>query len=280
MIGFGKNITFFHIVNYFARNADKVLIGRFAGAATLGLYGRAYGLLMLPIAQVRGPLTSVATPALSRLQDEPARYRNYYKKLVLMMAFLSMPITVLLGVCAREAIGVVLGDRWIEAASIFQVLALTAFIQPVFTTSGLVPLAMGQSRRVLIKGIFQSVVIVAAFAIGILWGATGVAAAYAVATYALLLPLLWYCFRETPVAIGDFFKAIAWPAIATAVMGVAAYIGRSLLLEQPDILILLACTLISLVVYLLTWLILPNGSSTIKEILSYAKIVFRRRGEE
>ena len=49
MLSFGGNITAFNIINYFARNIDNILIGKVWGSASLGLYSKAYGLLMLPL---------------------------------------------------------------------------------------------------------------------------------------------------------------------------------------------------------------------------------------
>ena len=82
MLAFGGNLTGFNVINYFARNADNLLIGKFWGSGPLGLYSKAYGLLMLPLRQINAPLSAVAIPALSRLKDEPERYRNYYIKAV------------------------------------------------------------------------------------------------------------------------------------------------------------------------------------------------------
>jgi len=276
MLGFGKNITAFHIVNYFARNADKVLVGRFCGAVTLGLYGRAYGLLMLPISQIRGPLTSVATPALSRLQNDAVRYRKYYMKLVLLLSFISMPITVFLAVCAQEVIVIVLGDKWANAAPIFRVLALTAFIQPISTTTGTVMLSMGQSKRFLTLGVLNSVVIVVSFGVGIRWGAIGVAVGYAIATYVLLIPSLWYSYRKTSVVTRDFFSAISRPVIGSAIMGIVVLAGRSLFLEQPEIVTVAACFAFGLAAYLLTWAAMPNGVHVLREIREYVQMTVRR----
>ena len=103
MLAFGRNITGFNLINYFARNSDKILVGRFCGSGILGLYSKAYNLLMLPISQICGPLTSVAVPALSRIQDDPKRYTSYYTKLILLISFISMPLMVFLAICSNLA---------------------------------------------------------------------------------------------------------------------------------------------------------------------------------
>ena len=50
--GFTGNLLGFNFVNCWARNADNMLIGRFLGAAALGYYSRAYGLMLMPITQI------------------------------------------------------------------------------------------------------------------------------------------------------------------------------------------------------------------------------------
>ena len=45
---FSGNLAAFHVVNFFARNADNILIGRYLGAASLGYYRLAYNLMLYP----------------------------------------------------------------------------------------------------------------------------------------------------------------------------------------------------------------------------------------
>ena len=109
MLKFGANITAFDFVNYFHRNLDNILIGRFWGAEALGLYSRAYALLMFPITNLRGPINAVAFPAMSRLQNQPVAFRAYYLRVTSLLALLSMPLTAFLFVVQtnhRIAVGV------------------------------------------------------------------------------------------------------------------------------------------------------------------------------
>lgn len=276
MLAFGRDITEFNIINYFARNSDKILVGRFCGSGILGLYSKAYSLLMLPISQITGPLASVAVPALSRIQDDPKRYTSYYTKLILLISFISMPLTVFLAICSKSIIYLLLGDQWLGMSSIFQILAITAFIQPVSSTAGLVLLSLGQSRRFLKIGIFNSLAIVTSFAIGIRWGAIGVASAYAIVSYLILFPSLWYCFRLTPISIEIFLKAVARPAIASLVMASAILLALSFLLDQPDIVIIGACFVIGFSTYFLAWFLMPGGMKTFRDYKEYVTLMFTK----
>ena len=98
MLAFGGYLTGFSVVNYFARNLDKILLGRFWGSQSVGIYTKAYFLLLLPLSQVTAPITAVVVPALSRLQNEPKRYRNYYLKAIKLIAYITAPLEAAIGI--------------------------------------------------------------------------------------------------------------------------------------------------------------------------------------
>ena len=80
MLLFGATATLNGLVVYAAYNLEKVLLGRFWGADALGLYGRAYQLINVPTENLNSAVGGVAFSALSRLQDDPVRFRNYFLK--------------------------------------------------------------------------------------------------------------------------------------------------------------------------------------------------------
>ena len=61
MVSFGGNVAGSYVIFNWLRNADNVLVGRYWGAGPLGLYSRAYNLLMLPMSQLNAPIASVAS---------------------------------------------------------------------------------------------------------------------------------------------------------------------------------------------------------------------------
>ncbi len=212
MLKFGANITAFDFVNYFQRNLDNILIGRVWGPGSLGLYSRAYSLLMLPITSIRGPINAVAFPAMSQLQNEPEAFRNYYLKTTSLIALLSMPMASFFFVASKPIIELVLGKQWLGVAPIFSYLALAAFIQPVSGFAGSLMLSLGQGRRYLSTGLFNATFISICFIIGVSWGPKGVAIAYAIGNYLLLGPWLFWAFRDSPVKLSMFFKCCAFAA--------------------------------------------------------------------
>lgn len=226
MLAFGGHLTGFNSVNYFSRNADHILIGRFISADALGLYTRAYQLFMMPISQIRGPMSQVAMPVLSSLHNQPDRYAKYYQRLLDIMASLTMPLTMYCAIEAEFLIRVLLGPQWLGAVSVFRILAIAGLIQVIAGTRGLVLVSCGFSRRYFYWGLFNAVVCMASFVIGLPFGIEGVAGAYTIANYSILLPSLFFCFPQTPVTISLFLKTLVTPLLTSAIAAFMAVLVK------------------------------------------------------
>jgi len=277
MLAFGKDLSLYRVVNYFARSVDRMLLGRYFGSDVLGLYGRAYGLFLQPINQIVTPLATVGLPGLSRLNDDPTRYRRYYTHLVGLVAFFSMPLAVFLAVCSKEVIAVLLGSQWAEASDIFLVLAAAAVILPAWQTVHLVMLSTGQSGRLLRFGLANSVLVVISFALGLPWGAVGVAAGYALAEYLILPVGLWYCLKGSPVRPGDFLRGVARPAGASLAMGAVLVGARYGIPGAHPFLLLPAFFVVGAFTYLLIWAGLPGGRRGLREMVEHIRLLLPAR---
>lgn len=219
---FGAGITGFDVVNHFSRNMDNVFIGKFVGSVALGLYSKAYQLLMLPITQLRNPLNAVALPVLSSLKDNENRYRSFYSQYLFVLAFFSMPIIIYLVVFANEIIEIILGKQWVQAAPLFQLLGVVAFIQPVLSTTGLILITTGRVNRYFKIGLIGAVFNVSGFGIGVLLdGVRGVIFAQIIVFYGLLFPTLFYNLHKTPISVNNFVGEVVAPLIFSLLSGLA-----------------------------------------------------------
>lgn len=232
MVRFGGHVLAFNIMDYFASNADYLLIGRYIGAGPLGLYTRAYSLFRLPVSQIRVPLAAVALPALSALKDQPARYAAYYRQFVGVLALLAVPMSVYCVIEAEFIIGALLGEQWMDAVPVFRWLAVAGVVHAVSTTRGLILISYGLSRRYVYLGASNTVVRVGAVLAGLPFGIEGVAAASAVAIVLFMPPSVWFFTRNTPVGQADFYRALARPVLFSAVAGSLVFLVQWLLPER------------------------------------------------
>lgn len=229
LLAFGANLSGFELLNYFSRHMDNILIGRYLGSEALGTYAKAYNLLLLPISQIQSPVHRVAIPTLSRLQDEPERFRRFFLTGLRSVAFVVMPLVTLLAVLAEEVVLIVLGDQWTGAIRVFQILAVVGLAQALVHSNGWLYVALGNARRQFLWSLFSAPIVVTSFVVGLPGGIEGVATAYAVAIWFLFLPSLWNATRGTPVSIRDALGCGVRPAIVSAAGAIAVVALRSLL---------------------------------------------------
>jgi O-antigen/teichoic acid export membrane protein len=268
MLKFGGNLTGFNTVNYFTRHADNILIGWYWGAGPLGLYAKAYQLLLLPLNQVAQPMVNVVLPALSRLQNDPARYRSYYQKAMLPLAFFSIPITVFMTVEAQNVVRVLLGEQWLAAAALFQLLGPAALVGGMNVATGWVYQSLGRTDRQLRWGLLASTVTVASFLIALPWGVWAVAAAFSATVCLLRYPSIVYCFRGTPLKPADLLSVLWRPLVAGVVAGACVFALRlQMRLAQPLVEMLIDA-IAFFALYLAIWMLLPRGRQIMIELFT------------
>jgi PST family polysaccharide transporter len=217
--GFGASQTGFQAINYWARNADNLLIGRFVGPRGLGIYARAYQLMLLPLSQAGFVVNYVLYPALARIQDDHERLRRAYLRTISVTALLAFPVTVAMFVLAPETVRVLFGAKWVAVAPILRILCVAGLFQSVATTTGTIYQTQGRTDWLFRWGLISSAIIVAGFAVGVGWGAKGVATAYA----GLEIPLTYFAFavpgRLISMPVSAVARAIWAPLAVSVVMG-------------------------------------------------------------
>lgn len=187
---FGANLTGFNVVNFFARNADNVMIGKVFGAIELGYYDRAYKLFLAPLTTINAPLSRIMLPILARVQEDKTRLREIYLKVAWTLAAVTIPGVATVATRSEEIVGLLFGHRWMQVAPILAWLALAGMMQPIANSTGWLFISQGRTQAMFRWGIFSSAATVGSIAIGLPWGPGGVAAAYAIVGYAVLLPAL------------------------------------------------------------------------------------------
>ena len=209
MLTFGANMTAGSLIYSLARGVDNLLIGRFFGAAAVGLYSRASILLIRPLEQFTIPINAVLVPALSRLQTQPDRYRRTFLRVYEAIALISFLSTGLLLALARPLTLVVLGPRWEQAAPIFAGFSIAALCIPLGGASTWLFQTQGRGKDWLFFTLLGSCITVASFVAGLPFGPTGVAISYSVGGLFIGVPVLFYfAGREGPVTTADLWGGI------------------------------------------------------------------------
>lgn len=172
---FGGGFTAGKIANYLALEGDYLVVGRWLGAASLGLYTRAYKVMSGPAALFGGMLDDVLFPAMARVQEEAGRLGVAYRRGVAVVALVMTPLSVLLAILAPDLVRVLLGPQWDQAIVPVQVLSLGMLFRTSYKIGDSLARATGAVyRRAWRQALYAAAVIGGAW-IGQHWGITGVA---------------------------------------------------------------------------------------------------------
>ncbi|WP_257282673.1 lipopolysaccharide biosynthesis protein [Endozoicomonas sp. SESOKO1] len=180
MLRFSGGLLGFGAVNYFSRNLDNVVIGKFAGVEELAFYAKAYFLMTLPSMLTTAGLSGMMVALLARYQDDKVKFQGYYKNALRLVTLLCCPIAGYFFTFPEDVILLFYGEQWLMAAPLLQVLAIACLTQPMHNTMGWLFTASGQSRKMFHWGCFAAIFLSAGFLVGAQWGAIGVAISYTV----------------------------------------------------------------------------------------------------
>jgi len=219
MIAFGGNVAASYLIYSLNRNMDNVLIGWYWGAAPLGLYSRAYNLLMIPVRQLNAPAANVAVPAFSRIQNDSERYARYYLRAISLILWISAPLFGFLIVAAEPVIVLVLGPQWRQAAPVFQMLGISALGQMLLESTVWLLVSRGQSKRLLRLWLIISPITVGSFVIGLPFGIKWVALSYSLVLLIMLPWILKFTFRGTQLTLQALGRVIVYP-VSVCLLGI------------------------------------------------------------
>ena len=218
ILGFSANLTGFNLLNYFVRNADSFLIGRYLGAQNLGLYDLAYRVMLYPLQLVSWALGRVLFPVYARMQTDHVRLGAAYLKVTRAIALLVFPMMLGLVAVAEPFVQTGFGAAWSSVTPLLLILGPLAAYQAIGTTVGYIYQATGRTDVLLRWGAGAGPLLVASFVVGLQWGLVGVAACYAIVSYALAYPAFKIPLRLIGLPVSHVVNAVIRPLVCSLIM--------------------------------------------------------------
>jgi len=218
VMSFSLNLTGGNIFNYFARNADKFLIGRFLGSQDLGYYDLAYRLMVFPLQSISAVIGRVMFPLYSRMQDDAGRFGRTYLKMASAIALISFPLMLGLTALAKPFVMTLFGAAWTPVIPLLLILAPLGAVQSISTTIGHIYTATGRTDLGMRWTVGAGLLIVLSFVLGLPWGIIGVTVSYAIVMLLLTYPGFAIPFRLIGLRVYDLGGVLWRPAACSLVM--------------------------------------------------------------
>lgn len=222
------------MVQYFRSNIDYLLVGRFLGPVSLGLYEFAYRIPHMTLDRLAYPVSLVLFPTLSQVQKDDLRLARGYLRAVRIIAFIVFPMLAGLAVVAYHAVALLWGQRWLPIVFALQLLCLRAAISSVLISIDAIFLCKNRPDLPFKFGLLEFAVTFAVVGVlGYRFGLNGVALGMVIG----VLPGLYmahFALRMVHQSIWQLAWAL-WPPLA-ATMGCAALaLGATMITEALDL---------------------------------------------
>jgi PST family polysaccharide transporter len=267
---FGGGLLGTQVIHYINKNIDNIAIGLRWGAVPLGLYSRAYQLLMTPLNTINAPMTSVALPVLSRVQEDDETFVRYLGKVQLVGCYITATIFAVAAGLSHPLVMVLFGKRWEEVAPIFAVLAIGGIFRAVQQIGYWIYLARGLTGAQLRQFLFTGPMTIACILIGLPWGPIGVAVGHSVAYFLQWIISLAHSSKRAHISSKPLFiNGIRAMLLVSAPCGGLAFLGSRM--PVPYIAQLFVGVGFGVCYLLLACLVFPTVRTDTKTVLQFSK---------
>lgn len=166
-------------LNYFNKNLDYIVIGKFLGPEALGYYTLAYNIIILPVSKINPILTRVAFPIFSKIQDQNSKLKEGYLKILNILSFINFPIFIGLASTSLLFIPTIFGEEWSKSILLIQILAGVGLLRSTGNPAGSLLLSKGRADLGFKWNLFLMFTQIPGILLGLFFGGVvGVALAY------------------------------------------------------------------------------------------------------
>lgn len=153
LFNFSKWLLINNALFFMLHNGCTFIVGRLFGSTELGIYAVAYEIASLPSTELVAPINRATFPGFSKMQER-ATIASAYLKLFGMIFLTILPVGLGIAAVADPLVMTMLGDKWIAAIPLIQLLAIHGAIGATQGNNGTVWLAMGKPRDLTVMAVF------------------------------------------------------------------------------------------------------------------------------
>lgn len=231
LLSYSKWLLIDSLIQFLRTRSSDLLIGRFAGAHSLGLFNVAQETATLAQSTVTAPTNRAILPAYARLQGDLESLRNSFLAVVGMTTLVAVPMAVGVAAVAPLLVPALLGDQWQGSITLMELLAFASALSTCGSGAPIVYLALGRPKLLVLLGAADISILL--LGMGILLpkhGAMGAAWATLIAASAILPVRLALVQSVLGSVLRQWLGAVWRPVTSAAAM----YLLIAMLHVKPD----------------------------------------------
>jgi len=268
LLGYSANVFATRLLNYSAKSFDKLLLGKILGGHTLGIYDKAYSLMLFPLQNVSHTLGQVMFPSLSLIQTDKNRVREVYLRTTRAIALLTFPMMIGMFVVAESFVLGVLGPHWKDLIHVLQIFCVAGIATSIGAVTGSIYKSQGAVALQLRVNLLTQSLKIAGVIAGIHWGLIGVATGFTIASVISSQITMAIGGRLVGLRLFTLIRSLAPTLIPALIMAIPVWAARPILGLQNELSLFLIQTLTGGIIYLAcVTMIRPKAYRDITEVL-------------
>ena len=217
LFAFGRWVYLTRLVTFASTQSDSLILTKLLGPVTLGFYQMAQRTSIVPLSEIHRSVSAVAFPVYSKVQDDLPKLRHAFLRSAEAITSLTLPLAIIIVFLAREFVEVALGEKWLPAVSVIQILAVSAFFSSLAGAGNILFMGMGKPWLGFQLNLLRAITVAAAvFPLVMMFGLGGAAYAVLLASGVAFSFYLYHSFSILRLRPADFLKALL-PALSAAV---------------------------------------------------------------
>lgn len=283
LFGFSKWLYCNTTLSFVLQRAPDLILGKLAGKDAVGLFSVSHSIATLPTSELAEPVARATFPSYVKLRDDPELLKEGYLKVLRLLAFFAVPMGVGIAALAEIVVPVLLGNKWISAVPVLQILALGGILKTLQSNTGSVFLAVGRPWVITSLWALRVCVLIPMLVVFCLRsGVVGAAWAFFLAEAVTSPFILVYVLRSLRVSWKDVIDTFIRPLLGSLIMYFLLVLvrGSKIILAMPvNILSLGVMVFIGSIIYLscilLLWMLSGKKDSSPESwILGMARSLF------
>lgn len=203
---YSLNLSGIQIFNYWVKNLDKLLVGKFLGNSQLGLYSRSYQYSFLPL-NILLAIDNVTLPILAKYQKDLMNLGVMFFKIINVILFPFLMLQIYLLFIAYDFVNYLLGVEWLGMIPSFRILILATIFITFQIVNNLFKI-LGRTDLELKIEVLTKIPVFIAVVIGLKWGVEGVAIGFLISMIISAFFRTYYSMKLIDVSMVEYFVQI------------------------------------------------------------------------
>lgn len=252
------------IVNFFSRDFDVLIIGKFFGTEILGGYSLAKELVRRPMSIVDPIINKVGASILPRYQNDHVALRDYFTKIISSKGIINAAVYGGIAILASYLVNIFYGNNYASIVQYVQLFTALVYLRSMGSLVGTLVISTGRTDYEFFWNILIALITPVAILIGRLYSVS-VIIILMVAVQIILIVPGWYFFYKRLIDL-DFFSFIR-PTLYPLLIA-SLFVMLTLLFMKTYIIAEIVMTLLlTLTLFIYSYFHLSEVESIVKKII-------------